>query len=55
MEVLVKKQQVTPVGVALKLLRASEERPPALFVPKKNAYQAARQITYHFAQIPHVP
>jgi hypothetical protein len=40
METLVKGDEVSPIGVSLKLLRAAEDRPPSVLVAKKNARQS---------------
>ena len=44
MEILEEMKTVTPVRIALKLLRSSVKRPPALIVPEKESSQSALQL-----------
>src|ERR1700756_5768973 len=53
-EVLVKQNQVAPMGVRLELLQVAEYRPVALFVTKKDACHPLRQFPCHVPQRLHV-
>jgi hypothetical protein len=39
-EILMKGDEVSPVGISLKLLRAAEDRPPSVFVAQKDARES---------------
>src|SRR5579862_2959776 len=54
MEVLVKQNQVAPMGVGLKLLQVAEYRSVAIFVTKKDVCHPARQFPRHVPQRLHV-
>src|ERR1700739_2002182 len=53
-EILVKQNQVAPMGVRLELLQVAEYRPVALFVTKKDACHPLRQFPCHVPQRLHV-
>src|ERR1700688_2865750 len=53
-EALVKKKQVAPMRICLKLLQVAEYRSVALFVTKKDVCHPARQLTRDIPQRLHV-
>src|SRR5262245_43915652 len=50
-KVFVERNQIAPMRVALKFLRAAEDRPPALFVPQENSRQALGDFAGDLPQI----
>jgi hypothetical protein len=54
MEVLVKENQVAPMGVSLELFPVAEYRSVAFMVTKKDARHPARQLTRYVPQGLHV-
>ena len=55
MKVFGEQQIIAPVGIMLKLIRTSEDRPVALIVPQENPSQAALQFQTDLPQIQPLP
>jgi len=51
MKVFIEQQIVPPVGIALKLFGAAENRPPPVFVAQENADQAISDFVRYFEQV----
>src|SRR6266403_2825251 len=53
-EILVKRDEILPVRVGLKFLRAAENRPAAVFVAEKNPRESMGNLTRDFPEVEHL-